>query len=172
VATDLHPDYLTTGFARKLGLPVAEVQHHHAHIASCMAENGLDEPVIGLAFDGTGYGTDGNIWGSEFMVCDYQNFTRMGHFEYMALPGGDRASEEPWRMGLSLLYQAFGNNLFDLNLPLLQGTDISKFRTVVASIEKEINCPKGSGAGRLFDGVAAICGICVNALFHAEADAS
>lgn len=169
VASDLHPDYRTTRFASSMGLPVVAVQHHHAHIASCMAENGLDERVIGLAFDGTGYGTDGAIWGSEFLVCDYHESTRKGHFDDMALPGGDRASEEPWRMGLSLLYQAYGRDLFNLELPLLQHIDRSLVTTVVEAMEKRINSPLGSGAGRLFDGVAAIMGICERALFHAEA---
>jgi len=169
VAADLHPDYLSTRFARKSGLETIWVQHHHAHIASCMAENGIDEPVIGLAFDGTGYGTDGHIWGSEFMVCDYNDFTRHTHFAYMPMPGGDRASEEPWRMGISLLWQAFGKEFSDLDLPLLQLIDRTKIRMVAEAIEKGINCPFSSGAGRLFDAIAAITGICVNARFHAEA---
>ena len=169
VAADLHPDYLSTRFARKSGLETIWVQHHHAHIASCMAENGIDEPVIGLAFDGTGYGTDGHIWGSEFMVCDYIDFTRHTHFAYMPMPGGDRASEEPWRMGISLLWQAFGKEFSDLDLPLLQLIDRTKIRMVAEAIEKGINCPFSSGAGRLFDAIAAITGICVNARFHAEA---
>ena len=114
------------GLRVKSGLETIIVQHHHAHIASCMAENGIDEPVIGLAFDGTGYGTDGHTWGSEFMVCDYEGFKRHAHFAYMPMPGGDRASEEPWRMGLSLLYQAFGEAMVDLDLPLLRMTDRRK----------------------------------------------
>jgi hydrogenase maturation protein HypF len=168
LATDLHPDYLSTRYARKLGLPLIGVQHHHAHIASCMAENGIDEPVIGLAFDGTGYGTDGNIWGSEFMVCDFSEFNRVGHFNYMPVPGGDRASKEPWRMGISLLYQTYGHDLYNLELPLLRQVDHSRIRTVVTALEKGINCPESSGAGRLFDAVAAITGICTMANFHAE----
>ena len=135
VAADLHPDYLSTRFARDLGLEIVQVQHHHAHIASCMAENGLDEPVIGLAFDGTGYGTDGHIWGSEFLVCDYNEFTRYGHFDYMPMPGGDRAAEEPWRMGLSLLYQAFGSQMFDLDIPMLRSLDARKAGKLIEAIE-------------------------------------
>jgi len=168
LATDLHPDYLSTRYGRKLGLKTVAIQHHHAHIASCMAENGLDEPVIGLAFDGTGYGADGNIWGSEFLVCDFNEFYRKGHFNYMPVPGGDKVSEEPWRMGVSLLYQTFGRDLYNLQLPLLQQTDPSRISMVVAALEKGINCPSSSGAGRLFDAVAAITGICTKALFHAE----
>lgn len=123
VVTDLHPDYLSTRFASSLNLETVGVQHHHAHIAACMAENGLQEPVIGLAFDGTGYGTDGHTWGSEFMVCGYDSFTRMAHFAYMPMPGGDHAAEAPWRMGLALLFQAFGENLLSLDLRFLEQTD-------------------------------------------------
>jgi hydrogenase maturation protein HypF len=169
VASDMHPDYLSTRYARSLGLDMVRVQHHHAHIASCMAENGLDESVIGLAFDGTGYGDDGTIWGSEFLVCDYRSYSRQNHFANMAMPGGDLAAEEPWRMGLSLLYQAFGRHLFQLDVPLQRVLDLNKSSLVVEAIEKNINCPLTAGAGRLFDAVAAISGICVNSLFHAEA---
>jgi len=169
VAVDMHPDYFSTRHGQKLGLEITQVQHHHAHIASCMAENGLDEPVIGLAFDGTGYGTDGNTWGSEFLVCDFVHFTRHGHFAYMPMPGGDRASEEPWRMGLALLYQAYGKAMTDLNLPLFRLVDDKKISLLAEAIDKKINCPLSSGAGRLFDAVAAISGVCVNAMFHAEA---
>ena len=169
IAADLHPDYLSTRFAKKAGLPVIQVQHHHAHIASCMAENGLDEPVIGLAFDGTGYGTDGNIWGSEFLVCDYDQFERKMHFEYMPMPGGDRASEDPWRMGLSLLYQAFGDDLLQLKLPLMSAVKPALIGDILQAIRKKVNCPLSSGAGRLFDAVSAITGFCTHSLFHSEA---
>jgi hydrogenase maturation protein HypF len=169
IAVDMHPDYLSTRYARELGLETLWIQHHHAHIASCMAENGLDEPIIGLAFDGTGFGTDSNIWGSEFLVCDYNNFTRYGHFDYMPIPGGDRVSKEPWRMGISLLYQAFGQGIFGLNLPLLKSAGRHKIRLITEAIDKKINCPLSSGAGRLFDAVSAITGICEHTLFHAEA---
>ena len=103
-----------------------------------------------------------NIWGSEFLVCDYNDFTRYGHFAYMPMPGGDRAAEEPWRMGLALLYQAFGNHMFDLDIPLLRSVDARKAGQITEAIDKKINCPLTSGAGRLFDAVAAITGICVN----------
>jgi hydrogenase maturation protein HypF len=169
VAADLHPDYLSTRYARSLGIELVQVQHHHAHIASCMAENRLDEPVIGLAFDGTGYGDDGNTWGSEFLVCDYKDYTRRNHFAYMPMPGGDRAAEEPWRMGLSLLFQAFGDRLFDLDIPFIRSADLAKGKLITEAISKNINSPLSSGAGRLFDAVASITGICINSLFHAEA---
>jgi hydrogenase maturation protein HypF len=169
VAADLHPDYLSTRYARSLGIELIQVQHHHAHIASCMAENRLDEPVIGLAFDGTGYGEDGNTWGSEFLVCDYKNYTRRSHFAYMPMPGGDRAAEEPWRMGLSLLFQTFGDRLFDLDIPFVRSANLTKARLITEAISKNINSPLSSGAGRLFDAVASITGICIHSLFHAEA---
>lgn len=168
IATDLHPDYLSTRYARKTGLRTIGVQHHHAHIASCMAENGINEKVIGLAFDGTGYGTDGHTWGSEFLVCDYNGFERYTHFDYMPMPGGDRVSEEPWRMGLAVLFQTFGKELANLDLPLLRSYP-AKSRTIYEAIEKGINCPLSSGAGRLFDAVAAITGVCIDSRFHAEA---
>jgi hydrogenase maturation protein HypF len=168
-AADMHPDYLSTRYAGRSGVSVIGVQHHHAHIASCMAENAVDEPVIGVAFDGTGYGTDGHIWGSEFMVCDYENFKRYAHFAYMPVPGGDRISAEPWRMGVSLLWQAFGSGLQSLELPVLKLIGHEKTGRIVEALEKGINCPLSSGAGRLFDAVAAVTKLCVNAGFHAEA---
>ena len=112
VAYDLHPGYWSTRMAlaspieRKIG-----VQHHHAHIASCMAENHLRGPVIGVAFDGTGFGTDGKIWGGEFLVADFAGFTRRAHLRYVPLPGGDAAVRQPWRMALSYLRDAFGSQL-------------------------------------------------------------
>ncbi|MFO7370735.1 MAG: carbamoyltransferase HypF [Bacteroidales bacterium] len=169
VAADLHPDYLSTRFALQSGLPVIQVQHHHAHIASCMAENSIHEPVIGMAFDGTGYGTDGHIWGGEFLVCEYARFERFAHFEYMPLPGGDRVAGEPWRMGLSLLRMAYGKNFPDLDIPLLKQVDPVVLKKVDEALEKGINCPLSSGAGRLFDAVAALAGLCLNSGFHAEA---
>ncbi len=169
IAADLHPDYLSTRYALQSGLQVIQVQHHHAHIASCMAENSIHEPVIGIALDGTGYGTDGHIWGGEFMVCDYTRFERRAHFEYLPLPGGDRVATEPWRSGLSLLRRIYGNALFDLDLPLLKQVDPGKLKKVHEALEKGINCPLSSGAGRLFDAVAALTGLCLNARFHAEA---
>jgi hydrogenase maturation protein HypF len=169
VAADLHPDYLSTRYALESGLQVIQVQHHHAHVASCMAENSIHEPVIGIAFDGTGYGNDGHIWGGEFMVCDYAHFERFAHFEYMPLPGGDRVAREPWRMGLSLLRRAYGKILPDLDIPLLKQVDPVMLKQVDEALAKGINCPLSSGAGRLFDAVAALTGLCLNARFHAEA---
>ncbi len=120
VAHDLHPNYLSTRFAlRDSGLPPIGVQHHHAHIASCMADNGIEGPVIGVALDGTGYGTDGKIWGGEFLVCDFTGFERRGHLRYVPLAGGDRAIRQPWRSALAYLRDAFGERALDLPLPAI-----------------------------------------------------
>lgn len=169
VAADMHPDYLSSGFASATGLEIYRIQHHHAHIAACMVENGIDEEVIGLAFDGTGYGDDGNTWGSEFMVCDLNEYKRRAHFSYMPMPGGDIAALEPWRMGLSLLYQAFEGNISGLDLPVIKALSPDKVSRVAEAIARNINCPLTSGTGRLFDAVAAITGICMHSRYHAEA---
>src|SRR6185369_5761961 len=112
VACDLHPDYLSSRFAEDSGLPLTRVQHHHAHLASCMAENGLVGDVIGIIFDGTGYGPDGTVWGGEFLVGGYDSYRRTGHFRPVLLPGGDAAAREPWRMAMAWLYQALGEAAF------------------------------------------------------------
>ena len=169
VVSDMHPDYLSTGYAENLKIEHIKVQHHHAHIASCMAENRIDETVIGVSFDGTGYGTDGNIWGSEFLIADLKNFERYTHFDYIELPGGDKAVEEPWRTGVSYLHKYLGTSFYDLNLPFLENIEKKKIDLVLAALNKKINCPLASGAGRLFDAVAAIANICTLSEFHAEA---
>ncbi len=169
LAVDMHPDYISTKTARKFpGVPLVIVQHHHAHIASCMAEHGLDEKVIGVALDGTGYGDDGHIWGGEFFVCDLVDYKRITHFDYLPLPGGDLAAEEPWRMAVSYLYRVFGNEFRKLDLPIFRETDPEKIEIVVRMIDRNINCPLTSGAGRLFDAVASLLGLCQTATFQAE----
>jgi hydrogenase maturation protein HypF len=169
IVSDMHPDYLSTRYAESLKIRNIKVQHHHAHIASCMIENNLDEPVIGVSFDGTGYGTDGNTWGSEFLIADLKDFKRYTHFEYTGLPGGDKAVEEPWRTAVSYLYKYMGRAFLDLKLPFLEKIESSKINLILEAIEKNINCPLSCGAGRLFDAVAALTGVCTISLFHAEA---
>jgi hydrogenase maturation protein HypF len=169
VAYDMHPDYLSTRYASELNIESISVQHHHAHIASCMAEHGIDEKVIGVSFDGTGYGTDGNIWGSEFFLADLHAFERYSHFEYIALPGGDKVTEEPWRTTLSYLYHTFGRDVKSLEIPFVRMIDEKKLSLVLDALEKRINCPLSSGAGRLFDAVAALLNVCTVSKFHAEA---
>jgi hydrogenase maturation protein HypF len=169
IAHDMHPDYLSTKYAVGTGLKRIAIQHHHAHIASAMAEHGLDEKVIGISFDGTGYGDDGNIWGSEFLVCDLTEFKRFMHFEYKPMPGGDMVTYEPWRMAVSYLYSIFGNDFLDLNLPFLINVDKEKVNMVIRMLEQKLNSPLTSGAGRLFDAIAALLNICTHSKFHAEA---
>ena len=167
---DLHPDYLSTRYAQELGLPLVQVQHHHAHIAACMAEFHLDEPVIGICWDGTGLGTDQNIWGGEFLHADLSSFERFAHFDYLPLPGGDKAAKQTWRTGLSLLHHTFGPAYLDLDLPILRDQQSRPEWTMVRqAIERQINAPLSSAAGRLFDAVAAITGVCGQNSYHAEA---
>lgn len=169
-ACDMHPDYLSTRYAQELGLPLVQVQHHHAHIAACMAEFHLDEPVIGICWDGTGLGTDQNIWGGEFLHADLTSFERFAHFDYLPLPGGDLAAKQTWRTGLSLLHQAFGPGYRDLDLPLIHDQQSRpEWNMVRQAIERQVNAPLSSAAGRLFDAVAAITGVCRQNSYHAEA---
>ena len=160
IAYDMHPDYLSTRYALDLinseGLKGAPVQHHHAHIVSCMADNGVSEPVIGVAFDGTGYGEDGAIWGGEFLLADYAGFKRLAHFEYVPLPGAKAAVERPYRMALSYLFRVFGDNTFNLDLPFLKGVDREEMDLIRTQIERKINTPYTSSCGRLFDAVSAV----------------
>lgn len=169
VVSDLHPDYLSTRYAIDSKLPHIKVQHHHAHIASCMAENGLSEPVIGVSFDGTGLGDDNNIWGGEFLICDLKNYQRFSHFDYIPMPGGDKVSDEPWRMAVSHLYQYFGTGFIDLGLPFLKNTNPASLAMLCQAIDKKINTPLTSSSGRLFDSVAALINLCPVSKFHAEA---
>lgn len=173
VACDLHPDYLSTRYAQmiteRLHIPLFSIQHHHAHIASCMAENGLNEKVIGVCLDGTGFGTDGNIWGSEFMTADLSDFDRYTHFDYFRMPGGDAAVAEPWRMALSCLFEYFGNDIDYLSIPSFKAVDRERFSIVREMIEGSINSPLTSGAGRIFDAVSALAGICGVAEYDSEA---
>lgn len=169
IVCDLHPDYLSTQYAKKSDLPILQVQHHHAHIAAVMAEHNLKNKVIGLAFDGTGLGTDGNIWGSEVFIADFNGFKRISHFEYVAMPGGDRVTKEPWRSGLAYLMKAFTTNWKELSIPFLQQLDSKKIEAIEFAIQKEINAPLSCSTGRLFDAVASILAVCIESNYHAKA---
>lgn len=159
VAHDLHPDYHSTVFAATLAGRKLPVQHHHAHLASCMAENRLEGDVIGVIFDGAGYGTDGTIWGGEFLTGGYRQCHRGGHLRQMAMPGGDAAAREPCRMALSLLFQLYGAELFELPLPFLHEIPRVEQQLFVQMLQKGINSPLTSSCGRLFDAVAALLGM-------------
>lgn len=172
VAYDLHPEYLSTKFAREAleaqsDLSGVAVQHHHAHVASCLAENGRTGPVIGVAFDGTGYGTDGAIWGGEFLIADCNGFERAGHLEYVPMPGGTAAIRKPYRMALAYLSN-FGFTYLD-GLPLLAGIDPVETDIMQRQVEQGINAPLTSSAGRLFDAVAAIAGVRGEISYEAQA---
>lgn len=157
VAHDLHPDYLSTRHALALGgVELVGVQHHHAHIVSVMAEHGLDEPVIGVALDGTGYGPDGTVWGGEFLICTRSDYERVAHFRQYPLPGGDKAVQEPWRMAVSLLHAE--------GLPIRH----PQASAVIQMMERRVHSPLTSSAGRLFDGVGALLGLGQVATYEAQ----
>lgn len=160
IACDAHPDFFSTGYAdSQRHLPVVRVQHHHAHMASCMAEHGLDEPVIGVIFDGTGYGSDGKIWGGEFLTGDYSGFRRRAHLAYFPLPGGDKAVKEPYRVAIGFLANSLEGELKGLPLPPLDGLDDFKLNVLVRMVQGGVNSPLTSSMGRLFDAVSSLIGV-------------
>ncbi len=169
VAHDLHPDYLSTRYAESLdpGLPRVAVQHHHAHVAACMAEHRVTGPVIGVAFDGTGYGSDARIWGGEFFVTEYARFTRVGHLGYVPMPGGERAAREPFRMALAHLLGACGG--WDPALPPVAEATEAERSAIAWQVEHGVNAPLTSSVGRLFDAVASILGVRHRARYEAQA---
>lgn len=158
IAHDLHPDYQSTLYAQEQrDVRIVGIQHHHAHLVSCMAENGIVAPCIGVIFDGIGYGDDGHIWGGEFLLGDFGGYRRVGHFAYLPMPGGDAATREPYRMALSALNHAFGEDIPELDfLRQIDGSTLDLLRTM---LRQQINCPLTSSCGRLFDGVAALVGL-------------
>jgi len=185
VACDLHPDYFSTKFAGKIGtdtyfstahtiekwvsvpfLSLCRVQHHEAHVAAAIVDNAIEEPVIGVAFDGTGYGSDGNIWGGEFFIAratihdsrsTIHGFERVAHLAYVAMPGGEAAIREPWRMAASYLYSAFGKRgLFRRSSFVVRRSCNKEIKILLKMIDKKINSPLTSSAGRLFDAVGCI----------------
>ena len=170
IAHDLHPNYLSTRFAiEESGLQPIGVQHHHAHVASCMADNGLEGRVIGVAFDGSGYGTDGKIWGGDFLVCGFGEFERRGHLSYVPLPGGDNAVRQPWRSALAYLDAAFGPEAAALPLPLFREIPAEHITFVSAMISRRIHTFDASSCGRLFDAIASILGIRLEITYEGQA---
>ncbi|MFH1892487.1 MAG: carbamoyltransferase HypF [Candidatus Zixiibacteriota bacterium] len=170
VCCDEHPDYNSARFAASLGQPIAQVQHHFAHILSCMAEHDLGAPVLGVSWDGTGLGTDGTIWGGEFLRVTERGFTRAAHLRPFPLPGGDIAVREPRRSAIGLLYEIFGDALFATdNVKSVKAFCESERRILRRMLERSLNAPRTSSAGRLFDAVASITGICQTASFEGQA---
>jgi len=162
---DLHPQYFSTQWAAEQNnIPTFAVQHHHAHLAACMAENQLDEPTIGIIMDGTGYGNDKTIWGGEILIGDYNGFERFAHLEQMKLPGGDAAIKSPWRTGISYLSKTYPDGLPDISI--LNDHNIDP---IIEMVSKDINSPLTSSCGRLFDAVAAIAGGRQNIHYEAQA---
>jgi hydrogenase maturation protein HypF len=160
IAHDLHPDYLSSRFARdQEDIPLIPIQHHHAHIVSCMAEHGTVGPVIGLAMDGTGFGTDGCIWGGEFLLADPVSFERKAHLDYIPLPGGDVAAKYPWRMALMYLHRAYGDELFGLDIPFVKHLNEEEAGIVIQMARQGVNSPLTSSCGRLFDAAASLVGL-------------
>ncbi|HEX8769312.1 MAG TPA: carbamoyltransferase HypF, partial [Acidimicrobiales bacterium] len=164
VAHDLHPEYLSTKFAEELEIPGVAIQHHHAHIASCLVEHGHIGPVLGIAFDGLGLGADGTLWGGEFLVADLKGYRRVGHLRQVALPGGNQAIREPWRMAVSWTYSALGAG---------PASDVGKvvderWPAVLQMIERPETI-KTSSAGRLFDAAAALLGVRTKVTYEGQA---
>jgi len=170
VAYDLHPEYLATKYALDTDIPQKiAIQHHHAHIASVLAEHGLSEAVIGVAADGTGYGTDGAVWGCEIMAADFVGFERLAHLAYVPLPGGEQAVRQPWRMAAVYLAQAYGDAFLELDIPFVQRFDRSQWRTLAQMAQTNVNSPLTSSLGRLFDAVAALAGLRSEVLYEGQA---
>jgi hydrogenase maturation protein HypF len=160
IACDMHPEYFSSKYARSLDAPrLVEIQHHHAHIVSAAAENGYKDKVIGVAFDGTGFGTDGTIWGGEFLIADWTGFERAAHLKPVRLPGGDAAVEKPYRMAFSYLYSVFGPSFRDIGIPFLDRLDPVETEILIKQIEGGLMSPYTSSAGRLFDAVSSLIGI-------------
>ncbi len=170
LAHDAHPDYLSTRYALgRKGVRCAAVQHHHAHILSVMAEHGLEGRLIGLALDGTGYGTDGAVWGGEVLIAEAAGFQRAAHLAYVPMPGGESAIREPWRMAASYLWDAFGQDWAGIDLPIFSQVDPEKLSLAVRMACSGFNAPPTSSLGRLFDGVAALCGLHARVSFEGQA---
>jgi hydrogenase maturation protein HypF len=169
IITDLHPNYISTQYGRVLSGNLNQVQHHYAHVTSCMAENQLNGPVLGVSWDGTGYGADGTIWGGEFLLTDDVSFTRVATLRSFRLPGGEKAIKEPRRIAIGLLYEFMGEELFkrDDLLPV-SACSATERDLLQQMLQKNINSPVTSSAGRLFDAVASLTGLCQKSSFEGQ----
>jgi hydrogenase maturation protein HypF len=170
VACDLHPDYASTRHAERLasqwGVPLVRVQHHHAHVAACMAEHRLEGPVLGFTWDGTGYGPDGTVWGGEALVCEGAEFRRVAHLRTFALPGGDQAVREPRRSALGLLFEIFHDEAAGLAGEWFTKPELD---TLMVLLNRSLHSPRTSSMGRLFDAVAVLCGLPARISFEGQA---
>ncbi len=166
IAYDMHPNYWSSEYVNKQNIEKIAVQHHHAHVVSCMVENKVKDNVIGIAYDGIGYGTDGQIWGSEFLICNYKDFKRVGHINYVSMPGGDVAAKEPWKMAVSYIYKTYKNEIYKNIPPSMNDKNI---KPILAIIKNNINSPECSSMGRLFDAVSAVTGYFGKVTFEGEA---
>ena len=166
----LHPDYSSTRTAERLAaeweVPLIPVQHHHAHVAACMAEHGLKGPVLGFSWDGTGYGADGTVWGGEVLLCHEGTFSRIGHLRTFALPGGDRAGREPRCSAAGLLFEILGAEAADFAKAWFRPMELTNLITL---LKRQVNSPRTSSMGRLFDAVACLCGLAPVTCFEGEA---
>jgi len=172
LAYDLHPMYLSTQWAlRQEGIKKVAIQHHYAHVASVMAEKGIKDKVIGVSFDGTGYGTDGSLWGGEFLIADIKECRRAGHLKYIPLPGGESAVKEPWRIAVSYIRHITGNEVMDyLSLiGFVERYGREKINALLKILDNRQFSPLSSGAGRLFDAISALIGVCDKSTFEGEA---
>ena len=170
ITHDLHPEYLSTKWAlQQPDLPRIEVQHHHAHLASVMAENCVEDKTIGIILDGTGYGRDGTLWGGEVLAGDFSGFDRVAWLQPAPLPGGDMAIRQPWRQAMAHLVNAFGADFKRLDLPFLATIPAEALEIVPRMIEQKVNSPLSSGCGRLFDAVSALLNICTEISYEAQA---
>jgi hydrogenase maturation protein HypF len=170
ITCDMHPDYFSTRFAEKTGLPVISVQHHYAHVRSCMAENELTGSVLGVSWDGTGYGADHTVWGGEFLLVNDSGFERVAHLRTFRLPGGEMAIKEPRRVALGILYEIFGDKLFTMkDLTPVKAFSARDLKVLKMMLQQNLNSPITSSAGRLFDAVASIIGLRQKTRFEGQA---
>lgn len=168
VPHDKHPSYESTKYAKKHFNNLHAVQHHYAHILSVIAQNNINSQVLGIAFDGTGYGDDGTLWGGEFLVCDYNGYKRVAHIHEFKLLGGEKAVREPRRVALALLFDIYGKEALTLNSPTIKAFSPAELEVLYNMHTKALNSPLTSSMGRVFDAIASLCGVCQNVSFEGE----